>query len=43
MKCAVSEECASCYVHQDCHVADEEKAALKKAGGVSGGQDKYQV
>jgi len=24
-------------------VADEEKAALKKAGGVSGGQDKYQV
>ena len=31
IKCAVSEENASCWVHQDCHVADEQKAALKKA------------
>jgi len=29
IKCAVSEENASCWVHQDCYVADEEKAALK--------------
>jgi len=37
----VSEEYASCWVHQDCHVADEQKAALKKAAGVlvSGGKD----
>ena len=27
IKCALSEECASCYVHQDCHVADQVKAA----------------
>jgi len=31
-----SKEYASCWVHQDCHVADEQKAALKKAAGVSG-------
>ena len=31
IKCALSEEYASCWVHQDCHVADEQKAALKKA------------
>ena len=36
IKCAVSEEYTSCWVHQDCHVADEQKAALKKAAGVSG-------
>jgi len=29
----VSEEYASCWVHKDCHVADEEKAALKTAAG----------
>jgi len=39
----VSEEYASCWVHQDCHVADEQKAALKKAAGVSGGKDECQV
>jgi len=43
IKCAVSEEYASCWVHQDCHVADEQKAALKKAAGVSGGKDECQV
>jgi len=43
IKCAVSEEYASCCVHQDCHVADEQKAALKKAAGVSGGKDECQV
>jgi len=43
IKCAVSEEYASCWVHQDCHVADEQKAALKKAVGVSGGKDECQV
>ena len=43
IKCAVSEEYASCLVHQDCHVADEQKAALKKAAGVSGGKDECQV
>ena len=32
IKCAVSEEYASCWVHQDCHGADERKAALKKSG-----------
>ena len=31
IKCAVSEEYASCWVHQDCHVADEQKAALKNS------------
>jgi len=35
IKCAMSEEYASCWVHQDCHVADKQKAALKKAAGVS--------
>jgi len=39
----VSEEYAPCWVHQDCHVADEQKAALKKAVGVSGGKDECQV
>jgi len=29
IKCTVSEENASCWVHQDCYVAYEEKAALK--------------
>jgi len=43
IKCAVSEDYASCWVHQDCHVADEQKAAVKKAAGVSGGKDKCQV
>jgi len=43
IKCAVSEEYATCWVHQDCHVADEQKAALKKAAGVSGGKDEGQV
>ena len=28
---------------QDCYVADEQKAALKKAAGVSGGEDECQV
>jgi len=43
----VSEEYASCWVHQDCetdcHVADEQKAALKKAAEVSGGNDECQA
>jgi len=39
----VSEEYASCWVHQDCYVIDEQKAALKKAAGVSGGNDECQV
>jgi len=39
----VSEEYASCWVYQDFHVADEQKAALKKAAGVSGGKDECQV
>ena len=43
IKCVVSEEYASCWVHQDCHVADVQKAALKKAAGVSGGKDECQV
>jgi len=43
IKCAMSEEHASCWAHQDCHVADEDKAALKKAAEVSGGKDESQV
>ena len=44
IKCVVSEEYTSCWVHQDCHVADEQKAALKKAAArVSGGKDECQV
>jgi len=43
IKCAVSKNYASCCVHQDCHVADEQKAALKKAAEVSGGKDECQV
>ena len=42
IKCAVSKDYASCWVHQDCHVADEQKTALKKAAGVSGGKDECQ-
>ena len=34
---------ASCCVHQDCYVADEQKAALKKAAGVLGGKDECQM
>ena len=40
---AVSEEYASCWVHQDCHVADVQKAESKKAAGASGGKDECQV
>jgi len=40
---AVSEEYDSCHVHQNCQVADEQKAALKKAAGVPGGKDECQV
>jgi len=43
IKCAVSEEHASCWVHRDCHVADEQKATLKKAAGLSGGKGECQV
>jgi len=43
IKCAVSKEFASRWVHQDCHVANEQKTALKKAAGVSGGKDECQV
>jgi len=43
IKCTVSEEYASCCFHQDCHVADEQKAALKKAARVSGGKNECQV
>ena len=43
IKCAVSEECTSCWVHQDRYVSDEKKAALKKAAGESGRKDKCQV
>jgi len=43
IKYAESEEYASCWVHQECHVADEEKAALKKAAGVPGVNDECQV
>jgi len=43
IKCAVSEDYASCWVHQDCHVADEQKAALKKAAGVLEGKDECQM
>jgi len=45
IKCAVSEEYmyASCWVHQDFYVADEQKVSLKKAARVSGGKDECQV
>ena len=45
IKCAVSEECASCWIHQDCHVADSdaEKAALKIGAGVAGEKDEGKV
>ena len=39
----MSEEYASCWVHQDCHVADQQKAPLKKTAGLSGGKDECQV
>ena len=41
--CAVSEEYASCWVHQDSHVADEQKTSFKKTAPVSGGKDECQV
>ena len=31
-----------CWVHQECYVADEQKAALKKADGLSGGNDELE-
>ena len=37
------EEYASCWIHQDWYVVDEEKAALEKAAGISGGKDECQV
>jgi len=43
IKCAVSKEYASCWVHHDCYVADEQKVALKKAAGVSERKDECQV
>ena len=43
IKCAVSKKYALCWVHQECHVADEEKAVLKKAAKVSDGKDKCKV
>ena len=43
IKCAVSKEYASCWVHHDCYVADEQKVALKKAAGVSERKDERQV
>ena len=39
----MSEKYVSCWVHQDCHVADVHNAALKKAAGVSEGKDECQV
>ena len=35
IECALSEENASCWVHQDSHLIHEQKTALKKAVGVS--------
>jgi len=45
IECAESEEYASCWVHQYCHVADVQKleVALNKAAGVSGGKDEFPV
>ena len=43
IKRAVGEEYASCWVHPDCHVADEPTAALKIEARVSGGKDECQV
>ena len=43
IKSAVSKENASCWIHQDCHVADEPNAALKKAAGLSGRKDECKV
>ena len=40
----MSEEYASCWVHQVCHVVDEPKTDVKKAAGaLSGGKDECQV
>jgi len=38
-RCTVSEKHALCWVNQDCHVADEQKVALKKAARVSAGKN----
>jgi len=43
IKSAVSKEYASCWFHQDSHVADEQNAALKKVAGLSGGKDECKV
>jgi len=32
IKCAVSKEYSSCWVHQDCHVADEQKSSFAESG-----------
>jgi len=37
------EEYASCWVHQDCHVADVQKSVLKKAVGVRSIRRKIRV
>jgi len=39
----VSEEYASCWIHQDCHVADEQRVALQKVAEVSGGKEECQM
>jgi len=43
IKCAASEEYSSCWAHQNYHVADDQKAALKKLARVSGGKDECQM
>ena len=43
IKCAVSEDYGSCWVHQDSHVSDEKKAVMQKAATVSGERDECQV
>jgi len=43
MKCAMSEEYALCWVHQDCHLTDEQNAALKKTAVLSGGKEECQA
>jgi len=39
IKCAMSEEYASCCLHQDYHLTDDGKTALKKAARLSRGKD----
>jgi len=39
-KCAVSEENAWCWAHQDFHVVNQKKAVLNKMAGESGIKDK---